>query len=79
MWNAIYEFIDSGLLGILLQVLGIGVAIFLLVVLYRLYVVLGLIRQTLQRVLPYRSMIKDVMIEFRKFCLRYNSPFNDEE
>ena len=64
--NVLFEF--------LLALLGIAVAIFLLMVLYRLYGVLGRMDLLLKDFSIHRRMIKDLMIEFRKFCLRHNQP-----
>ena len=75
----LWDFLDSGLLEVCLTILGIIVAIGMLLVLYRLWVVLGTIQQTLKGVSFYSSMIKDLMIEFRKFCIRFNAPDSDEE
>ena len=75
----LWDFLDSGLLEYCLTILGLIVAVGMLMVLYRLWVVLGLIQQTLKQVSIYGGLIKDLMIEFRKFCLRFNSPDSDEQ
>ncbi len=77
--NPIYEFLDSGLLEIFLQILGIAVSIFLLVVLYRVWVVLGLVLRALKALRFYRRAIVETLVELRQFCTRFNQPDRDDE
>lgn len=70
--NPLYEFLDSGLLGILLQVLGIIVSIFLLVVLYRVYVALGLVIRALKALRFSRKVITETLVELRQFYAESN-------
>lgn len=65
----------------LFWVLGVACFGFLLVIFYRLYRVLGRVDAALKDLSFYRPMIKDVMVEFRKFCLRHNQPqpYPDDE
>lgn len=79
LMNPIYEFLDSGLLEIFLQILGIAVSIFLLVVLYRVWVVLGLVLRALKALRFYRRAIVETLVELRQFCTRFNQPDRDDE
>lgn len=70
--NPIYEFLDSGLLSILLQVLGIVLSIFLFAILYRMYVVLGLVIRALKALQFSRKVITETLVELRQFYAESN-------
>ena len=74
----IFDFLNSEILIGVLKALGVLVGVGMLCVLYRLWVFLGQMQHALNRLSFHSRMIKDIMIEFRTFCQRYNQPFNDD-
>ena len=74
----IFDFLNSEILIGVLKFLGVLVGGGMLCVLYRLWVFLGQMEHLLSRLSFHSRMIKDIMIEFRKFCQRHNQPFNDD-
>ena len=60
-----------------LSVLGIVCLIFMLVILYRLFEVLGLLRALLKSLTFHRNTFKETLLQIRKFCQKYNDPSED--
>lgn len=53
------------------------VSLFLLVVLIRLFEVLGLLRDVLKRMLLHRNSIMDMLTQIRLFCQKYTQEPED--
>lgn len=70
----LFDFLGDGLLSAIFRICGIALLIGLLLVVYRAWSVLGQLRNFLSYLLLNRAMIKDVLTEFRKFCITFSRP-----
>jgi len=71
--KAIIDFIEASdfFIDWLLSLCGLTAVIFLLVLLYRCWVVLGLLQRIAKGLIFYQSTLKGTLVSVRKFCEKF--------